>query len=136
MDIVNSLGGDKVLIGEVLVEVDGKYLSRQEGNGIINKFISGDGDPEYADKIKYVIWGYITEAEYRKKVSNTSYLEVWHNLNKIQLNDVVRLVPCDRVISKDQAIEKYMEFRGRKEEGAMVKVTNKLMWRDQSSGTP
>lgn len=130
---------DAVFMGELLVEVDGEFLPRQESNGIINSFISGEGDPYYVPSVVYVVWGCVTHTEFTKKVSNTPYFVILRMLQEIKSlnnNSQIRLIGTVKVATKEEAIEKYMELRESKAEGAMVKDIDKLTWRDQQSGSP
>ncbi len=133
------LGEPLVWMGEVLVKgLDGKYLPRKEGNGIINSFISGDGDESRRKDIEFVTWGYVTLADYKKRESDMPYTKV---LNLIEAvippeDSNVKFSQSKSVETMDEALEYYREVRERKEEGSMVKVASKLTWRDQQSGTP
>jgi len=127
-------GEDNVWMGELLISDGEKFLPRKTGNGIINKFISGTGDANYADNIRYVTWGYVTLSEFLKGSSDRTYLEM---LNSIQAdsNGKILFSQSTKVTSKEEALAFYSKCRQRKEEGAIVKVANKLKWKDESSGS-
>lgn len=134
-----TVGEPLVWLGELLVEVDGKYLPRKTGNGIINKFISGDGDIDYEDKIIYVTWGFITKQEYDNRESLVAYeivLDIMEEAREShKLGHHIRMSPTIPVGSLQEALAFYKKVRARDEEGAMVKVASKLTWKDQASGT-
>lgn len=137
-ELEDSVGESCVLMGELLVlSEDGEtYLSRQEGNGILNKFISGEGDPNMYEKIRYVIWGFVTESEFLAGKSDVPYKEMWNYLLHIAfLGSRIILTNNTILRSRAEAIDFYKTQRSRKEEGAMVKVANKLKWKSESSGS-
>lgn len=125
-------------MGELLVmKEDGSgYLDRKTGNGILNSFISGNGDPKMISRIRYVIWGYITETDYQKGISDTVYGDTLSSINNLRFLGKITITPTERVDSLEKAMVFYREKRSRKEEGAMLKVANKLKWKDESSGSP
>ena len=137
-DCCEGVGELLVWMGELLVlGPDGKYLDRKEGNGIINKFISGKGDPKWVESIRYVTWGYISMKDFERAASDQTYLDMLHCAQSFY-DPTSRIVLSETFPLPDieEAYKKYKQVRKRKEEGFMVKVANKLKWKDQNSGTP
>jgi len=133
-----TIGEPTVRMGELLVMgPDGRYLPRKEGNGIINSFISGKGDPGRVKDIHYVTWGFITEMEYEARVSKRSYQDtILLDSQCASGGGQIKLSETTQVNSLEEAMEFYRAARKRDEEGAMVKEADKLFWKDQQSGTP
>lgn len=134
-----EVGRDLLWKGETLVlGLDGKFLPRKTGNGIINKFISGKGDPQWQDRIRYVTWGYVTESDFARGYSDMTYEEMLQTIlpfkDKIK-GSKIQFSKTEFVCSKVAAMAFYQRARDRKEEGAMVKVANKLKWKDEDSGS-
>ena len=136
-----AIDDETVRMGELLVlGPDGKFLPRKEGNGILNSFIAGKGDPAMVDKIRYVTWGWVSQHDFNRKESDTLYTTIMRYDNSaykdVGPGDVVLLSKSKEIGSVEEAQEFFLSARERKEEGAIVKVASKLKWRDQRSGTP
>lgn len=135
---IAKLGDDKIWMGEILViGFGGRYMPRKTSNGIINKFISGEGDAKYSNNIRYVTWGYITVEDFKARQSETTYKEMMETLHGASAEGDGKVIfsKTNIVLSKEQAMAFYAECRERKEEGAIIKVANKLKWKDESSGS-
>jgi len=134
---ISQLGSNLIWMGELLVRgTGGSYLPRKTSNGIINSFISGDGNPMWINRVEYVTWGYITHEDFRRGYSDTTYEEMLNSLNGVKVNSgKIFLSKTDFVRDKDEALVFYKNCRIRKEEGAMIKVINKLKWKSESSGS-
>jgi len=134
---ISRLGSNLIWMGELLVRgTGGSYLPRKTSNGIINSFISGDGNPMWINRVEYVTWGYITHEDFRRGYSDTTYEEMLNSLNGVKVNSgKIFLSKTDFVRDKDEALAFYKNCRTRKEEGAMIKVINKLKWKSESSGS-
>jgi hypothetical protein len=134
----DKIGQATVRMGELLVMgPEGKYLSRKEGNGIINSFISGKGTSDKIKDIHYVTWGFITEEEFKARSATRTYQEVLQvDSECAATHPQIKLSNTTSVNSLDAALDFYRDARLRAEEGAMVKVSDKLTWKDQQSGTP
>ena len=129
--------GDVILMGELLVlENDGKYLSRKSSNGVINSFISGNGDPAQIDNIRYVTWGFVTVEEFNRGWSDTTYETVLGIMGSYASpGGPVIMSDTSRVMSLDEAARFYKSCRRRKEEGAIIKNASQLRWKDEQSGS-
>ena len=139
-----TLGEPIRLEGELLVRTaDGTgFLSRSKGNGLLAEFYNSDGTgmPGFAERIRYIIWGYVTESEYQTRESSVVYRDVWHNLNlaisryKHQYTGAISLTESTLVTSFEGAMAFYRKMRARGLEGAMLKIIDRLVWKHNSSG--
>jgi len=131
--IPGFVGLDKIFMGELLVvDIDGRYMPRAIGNGILNSIIQGGPVTHY---IVYVTWGFVTKEDFRAGKSDEVYLNIfnWFTVNDLPSNMIVS--ESKQVKSLDEALDYYTEAKKRGEEGAMIKVANFLKWKDESSGT-
>lgn len=133
--------------GELLV-IDGKggFLDRITGNGLIEKFILGDKAVKgLGEKLRYIVWGFVTDDEYEARISNVPYSIVWKNILEAydkygEKNQIIKPTWSKNVPDYDAAMDFYRKIRaiktpnGKQLEGAMLKVANKLVWKDNSSG--
>jgi ATP-dependent DNA ligase len=72
-----------VIDGElVVVDENGKLLSRKVGNGIINKAIKGTISPEEAKMVRAQIWDIIPADEFRAGISKMTYDARFRSLSK------------------------------------------------------
>jgi len=127
------VGLEKIFMGELLVvDIDGRYMPRAIGNGILNSIIQGG--PVTHD-IVYVTWGFVTKQDFLAGKSDKVYLEVFDELQFMKLPSNIVLSESKQVYSLDEALDYYTEAKKRGEEGAMIKVANLLKWKDESSGT-
>lgn len=128
---------DTIFMGEVLVlGPDGKYLPRKESNGIINSFISGEGDPNQIDNIRYVTWGFITVEDFNRGWSDMTYEVVLATMATHRTpGGPVIMSDTERVRSLEEANRFYKVCRKRKEEGAIIKNASKLKWKNEQSGS-
>lgn len=135
---------DKVRIHELVVldETGTKVMSRAEGNGIINSFIKGTGDPEMASRVRAFIWGWVTPDELRKgEAPGRSYLQTWQALGDwLPLNGPdlqpapIRMIESWFVKDLAEARAKFFELIQADEEGGIVKsLSPDFIWQDQSS---
>ena len=136
------LGEPIRLEGELLVRTaDGAgFLSRSKGNGLLAEFYNGTGAemPGFAERIRYIVWGYVTESEYQARESSVVYRDVWRNLNlaaaRNQHTGAISLTESESVASFEEAMAFYRKMRERGLEGAMLKILDKLVWKHNSSG--
>ena len=143
--IQNRVGEPIHLEGEMLVLDDTKpnsYLKRSTGNGLIEKFILSDGeDKEFIKRLRFIVWGYVTAKEYATGVSTVPYAIVWANLleaydaNTVE-NPTIRPTLSISVDNYGEAMDFYRRLRALKYEGAMLKIADKLKWRNSKSGNP
>ena len=130
--------------GELLVRTAdwSGFLPRSKGNGLLAEFYNGDGTamPGFAERIRYIIWGYVTESEYQARESCVVYRDVWRNLqscfaeNAGKRMGVISLTDSKPVASFEEAMAFYRKMRERGLEGAMLKILDKLVWKHNSSG--
>jgi len=127
---------DVVLIGELQVTGDnGKFLPRKQANGIFNSFISGEGKPEYNDKLVYMIWDYVPKSSFLAKKCSLKYADKLKDLEKVGNTGHIRMVKTVQVSSYEKAMDFYRKARSKKEEGAIIKDAAELVWKDEQSGT-
>jgi hypothetical protein len=71
-----------VIDGElVVVDEQGKLLSRKVGNGIINKAIKGTITPEEAKMVRAQIWDVIPASEFKAGISKLTYEKRFNSLD-------------------------------------------------------
>jgi len=127
------VGLDKIFMGELLVvDIDGRYMPRAVGNGILNSIIQGG--PVTHDVV-YVTWGFVTKEDFRAGKSDKTYYDTFIELRSMELPSNMIISESKHVKSLDEALDYYSEAKKRGEEGAMIKVANLLKWKDESSGT-
>ena len=130
------------LEGELLVlEDNGRYMARAKGNGLLAEFYNGDYTPGFGERIRYIIWGYVTESEFLARKSDRVYRQVWGNLkvayarNMGQTGDI-SLTHSMAVSGYGEAMDFYRKMRSQGLEGAMLKLADELVWKNNSSGNP
>ena len=126
----------------VVLDDKGEVMGRAEGNGIINSFIKGSGDPEMAPRIRAFIWGWITPQELRNgSAPGRSYLQTWQALGEwLPLNGPdlkpapIRTIETWFVKDLAEARAKFFELIATGEEGLIAKsLSPDFIWQDQSS---
>ena len=126
----------------VVLDDKGEVMGRAEGNGIINSFIKGSGDPEMAPRIRAFIWGWITPQELRSgSAPGRSYLQTWQALGEwLPLNGPdlkpapIRTIETWFVKDLAEARAKFFELIAAGEEGLIAKsLSPNFIWQDQSS---
>jgi hypothetical protein len=137
-----NIGENVRLEGEMLIlSEDGKsYLPRKTGNGYIEKIVRGDvvAAALYGPRIRYVVWGYVTESDFALRKSTTIYSIIWDILEDAyqhRANDSA-IILTRSIFAPDysDAMDFYRKLRALGYEGAMLKVADKLVWKDNSSG--
>lgn len=127
--------GRFVLMGEaVVVGDDGKFLSREEGNGYLN---SGDVDPS---KVHFVLWDCVPLLDYHSgkcKVSRSIRVDRMKFIcanNRITLSTEVFITPVESKVCKtvDDIIDHFRDAVRRGEEGTVVKATEAI-WKNGTS---
>lgn len=127
----------QILIGELVVlEEDMKTpLPRAVSNGIINSFIAGEGQGEFAGRVKMFCWGSVTEAEFAAESSNRPYFTIFNAIVAEYGPDEL-LAPIEhwKVESLEAAQGIFKSLIAKGEEGCIVKsLDTKFFWKDQSS---
>jgi ATP-dependent DNA ligase len=139
-----------VVDGElVVVDENGKLLSRKVGNGIINKAIKGTISPEEAKMVRAQIWDVIPAAEFRAGISKLVYQKRFHMLDlavdmvfpedesatfaKLQGHkETFWMIPTKVVNSLEEAVAHFEELLAAGEEGTILKNYCGL-WEDTRS---
>lgn len=131
-----------VLAGEMLVHENGKILNRQEGNGILNSILSGDGKKfnQSTISVHFVAWDMLTTDEFDNSYSSREYKKRLEQLDKLLTKANIRppcitLVNTWKVKSIAEAMKIQNEHLARKEEGTVWKAPD-MLWRDCQSGDP
>lgn len=123
-----------VLCGEMLVERNGKTLSRKEGNGILNSVLQGSMLDE-GEQIVFMAWDEIELVGWKAGVSNTPYSTRLNSLYKrlAYIGDTnMRHVKTNVVESVSEAYKLYQEALANGEEGVIIKDPNGI-WKDTTS---
>jgi hypothetical protein len=131
---------DFVLMGEGLVldPVNGGFLDRSTGNGIINKAIQGTISQEEASRIVIECWDVVPYRDWVAGVSDVTYdkrrsmLESMLNPARPELSGKLMVIESKRVNNFDEANEFYRELLARGEEGAVIKNLNGI-WKNHTS---
>lgn len=121
---LSRLPKDYVYDGELLVvDEDGKVLSRKLGNGILNKALHNTISEEEASRVRFVLWDCIKMDEYVNESSNTFYEETYTKLTNILKDNfkIISFVESKIVNSKEEALEHFKEMLERGEEGTILK---------------
>lgn len=131
-NIKNRLGENIVLNGELLVKKDGKYLSREVGNGMLNTVLQ-EGEFEPGCSVELVVWDFIPYASYVKGEYDTIYTTRF-NVLSFNINNLESIKLCETVLcySFEEAIAYYQEKLAEGEEGAVIKHPL-LMWKNGTS---
>ena len=110
--------------GELLVvDENGKVLSRKEGNGILNKSLHNTISEEEADRVRFVLWDCIHMDDYERDYSNDTYEATYTILNSILTNEFKRIsfVESKIVNNREEAFAHFKEMLARGEEGTILK---------------
>lgn len=140
-----------VIDGElVVVDANGKLLSRKVGNGIINKAIKGTISAEEAKMVRAQIWDVIPMDEFKASISKLTYIDRFNELdNAVQVicaNTPDRLasklktgislrywmIPSKSVKNLEEAQAHFEEMLASGEEGTILKNECGL-WEDTRS---
>ena len=110
--------------GELLVlDEEGKVMSRKAGNGVLNKSLHNTISEEEASRVRFVLWDCIKMDEYVNESSNTFYEETYTKLTNILKDNfkMISFVESKIVNSKEEALEHFKEMLERGEEGTILK---------------
>lgn len=122
------------LHGELLVVVGGKYLPRQESNGLLNKLLKGGQLPPN-HTVRYEVWDVIpVDAAVCKGKHTTPYSKRWQQLVDLQLHTMksVQLIETKIVHSWPEAQAHYRSSLERELEGTIIKHPS-MIWKDGTS---
>ena len=133
----------------VVVDSDGKLLSRKVGNGIINKAIKGTISLEEAKMVRAQLWDVIPLSEFKAGISKKKYSERFAEVSKAIANVAPKgidatasqlagktmkfwAIPNKVVHSLEEAQEHFEELLSQGEEGTILKNLEGL-WEDSRS---
>jgi len=126
---------DKVLACELVVlEEDGKVMGRAKGNGLINAFFKGSGDPEVAKRIRAYTWLSLTKEEFYKGSSARPYWEIWEELSEALTDKSAPIQPIESwgVGSLEEAMTITRKLIRDGEEGTVLKsMSDEFFWADE-----
>lgn len=126
---------DKVLASELVVlEEDGKVMGRAKGNGLINAFFKGSGDPEIAKRIRAYTWLSLTKEEFYKGASTRPYWEIWEELSAALTDKSAPIQPIESwgVGSLEEAMTITKKLIRDGEEGTVLKsMSDEFFWADE-----
>lgn len=121
---------DFVLMGEgLVVNDDGTYMSRKEGNGILNS------DDIPMDKVRFVLWDYVPFQDWKVGKSDMIYNDRLFSLMTILSSDGPKemiLIDTRVVNNIEEVIEHFKENVALEKEGTVVKNFDGL-WKDGTS---
>ena len=110
--------------GELLVlDEEGKVMSRKAGNGVLNKAIHNTISEEEAKRVRLVLWDCIKIDDYNNDKGSEPYEVVYNSLNNL-LDDSfkrISLVESKMVNTRDEAFSHFKEMLERGEEGTILK---------------
>jgi len=146
----NLFPTSQVFDGElVVVDENGKLLSRKIGNGIINKAIKGTISPEEAKMVRAQLWDAIPADEFRNGISEEDYAYRFGTL-KTAIDALTPTgedalaaklkgefpsfwtIPCRVVNSLNEAVSHFEELLAAGEEGTILK-NFAAYWEDSRS---
>lgn len=129
-----SLAGDIdcVFDGELLVMRDGAILSRQEGNGILNKANKGTISTNDAAMVNATVWDIIPYVYFADGHCPTPYSTRFATLQNMNLSDKIHLVESAIVDDIETAKETFEKYLAAGLEGIILKDMNGP-WEDKRS---
>jgi len=123
-DVLTSFPTDYRVIGELLVERNGKVLAREIGNGILNS-VSKGGDFDKGDKPVYMVWDIVpSKFAVASGRFETPYIDRFNALKSYLLNKTVSSVSIIEtciVHSMDEAYTHYFKLVAQGFEGTIIK---------------
>ena len=138
-DCIKTYGESYVVDGElVVVDFDGNILSREEGNGIVNKCIQGTATISEALRVRYIVWDVIHLDIFEGRSSCWSpYDTRWDMVNEsLEECPSVYIIPtkCRIVNNLAEAKQHYNDLVNEGEEGTILK-DQEGPWEDKRSST-
>ncbi len=134
--IAIAQSGNVVLDGEFLVvDKDGKIMSRKAGNGILNKAIKGTISLEEASRIRFTVWDIIPVTDWKAGEYRRGYYERYEYLRARLMQtqpQKINLSETEIVNNYDQAWSFFKKMLARGDEGAILKNTDSI-WEDRRS---
>ncbi|MDX8383163.1 MAG: hypothetical protein R8M45_03710 [Ghiorsea sp.] len=134
LNIAACYGEDCVIDGELLVvDANGDYCSRKEGNGIINKAGKGLATDEQCAMVRCVAWDIISFDEFKNEVGNQPYCERFNLLSAcIESDSSFKITETRTVVSLSEAKTFYNRMLANGCEGAVLKNSNSI-WENRRS---
>lgn len=131
-DFWEQVNMDGVLIGEFRIDRDGVYLSRKEGNGLLNSINKGEGALGKNEWLRYIVWDFIPIADFWARKCyiplKTRMIPLGEMRSK---NNTLLATSGESVGSKEEALTKTQEWIDRGDEGGVLKDLNSL-WQDHT----
>jgi ATP-dependent DNA ligase len=130
-------GGGFVLDGEMLVvNKDGKPVTRKEGNGVLTRLIRGTSTPEERNRVRFVVWDIILlqsfwEGEWKARYADRlSFLKTAvQAANDASGLDLVTVVKTELVNNHRDAMTLFNEELANGNEGIILKSVNGI-WKN------
>lgn len=113
---------DYVFDGELIVCENGHIADRQTGNGILNKANKGTIKAEEATLVHAIIWDLIPFAFFQDGYCPTPYGGRFHQLNKMDIPNKIKVVQNHVVYSLDEAKVLFDEYLAAGQEGTILKT--------------
>lgn len=126
--------GDVVFDGELIVKDVNGIMSRQKGNGILNKAVKGTISDKEANMVHATIWDVIPLKSFKAGFYNKYYRDRFGMLETQDLPSKVSLVDTFTVASIDDAREHFERYLAEGEEGIILKDGWGL-WEDKRTKT-
>ena len=123
------------LMGELIIEREGKVLPRKIGNGIFNSAIQGTAEEKDLKGAKVRLWDYVSVDSFWKGEDSTPYSKRLKKLKTFLKENnpkYFELVDTRKISSLQEALDIYKEFRSEGKEGAIVK-TKDAVWKNHTS---
>ena len=132
-EFINLANGiDCVFDGELLVVHDGVILSRQEGNGILNKANKGTISANDAAMVNMTVWDIIPYAYFADGYCPTPYSTRFATLQNMNLPNKIHLVEHNIVDDIETAQTIFQKYLAAGLEGIILKDMNGP-WEDKRS---
>jgi hypothetical protein len=132
-EFINLANGiDCVFDGELLVVRDGVILSRQEGNGILNKANKGTISANDAAVVNMTVWDIIPYAYFADGYCPTPYSTRFATLQNMNLPNKIHLVEHNIVDDIETAQTIFQKYLAAGQEGIILKDMNGP-WEDKRS---
>lgn len=121
--------GNVVFDGELLVVDNGRILSREEGNGILNKAVKGTISDEEADKVQAQIWDVIPLTIFHglhndSLPSKMTYGVRFDMLKAVEFPEKINLIESTMVTCLDAAQNVFEAYLVQDKEGIILKNFN------------
>ena len=133
-DVASAISDGWIVDGELLVAGrDDRYLSRKEGNGILNKSLHGTISEKEAEMVRFVVWDIIPAIDYDRGRGAIPYWKTLEMMKKTFSScKMVSVVESREVAGKDEAFVHFQQMLNRGEEGTILKNRN-MVWEGKRS---